>query len=149
MKINFTKAEYRVLLDLVYLGEWMLTAHDIGAAPEKGKYEELAQKIYSHAKEMGCESLIERSKEFNKYFPTRQFEEEGAAREFIEDYDDESFWDKLIERLTQRDVDGLTPTMAKEPDSLEEYLKIAAPIEERYATEFSSNGLRRLKISET
>ena len=149
MKINFTKAEYRILLDVVYLGEWMLTAHDTEEAPEKEKYEDLVQKIYSHAREMDCESLIEGSKEMNKYFPTREFEEESAAHEFIEAYDDDSFWEELIERLTQRDVNDLTSTMTKEPETVEDYWEIASSIEERYATEFSSNGLRRLKISET
>jgi hypothetical protein len=59
MKIDFNKSEYRLLLDMVYLADWMLTAYDETDDPEKAKYEQLSQKVYSHAKEMGCDSLIE------------------------------------------------------------------------------------------
>ena len=49
----------------------------------------------------------------------------------------------------KRDMTAKLPTMAKEPSSPAEYWALAAPIEERYATEFSTNGVRRLKISDT
>ena len=54
MKINITKKEYRLLLDILHLGEWMLTAHDQEEMPEKKKYQDLVQKFYSYAEEMGC-----------------------------------------------------------------------------------------------
>ena len=73
MKINFTKAEYRTLIEMMYLAEWMLTAHDTRKDPDKRKYAELGQKIYSVSKEMGCEAEIKLSKELNGYFPTSEF----------------------------------------------------------------------------
>src|SRR5258705_12165053 len=103
MKILFTKSEYRTLLDMIYMAEWMLTAFDEQTDPAKAKYEHLAQKIYSHAKEMGWESLVEGSPADNAYFITRKYEESGV-HDLIDDYDSETFWDQLIERLTERDV---------------------------------------------
>ena len=67
----------------------------------------------------------------------------------IEEYNDELFWDELISRLTERDVSQLDPATIKERPMAEEYFVVAAPIEELYASEFTSNGLTRLKISET
>jgi len=51
MKINITKKEYRLLLDILYLGDWMLTAHDDQETPEKEKYQDVIQKFYSYAKD--------------------------------------------------------------------------------------------------
>ena len=53
MKIEFSKAEYRTLLELLYLAEWMLTAHDDAPDPAKERHYLLCQKIYASAKAMG------------------------------------------------------------------------------------------------
>ena len=53
MKILFTKSEYRTLFDMIYIAEWMLTAFEKPSEPGHEAYTHLAQKIFSHAKEMG------------------------------------------------------------------------------------------------
>jgi hypothetical protein len=73
MKINITKKEYRLLLDVLYLGDWMLTAHDPEEVSEKEKYQDVIQKFYSYAEEMGFGNLIEADKESNKYYETREY----------------------------------------------------------------------------
>ena len=98
---------------------------------------------------MGCESLIEKSKELRAYVPTAKLEEMDSVRGAIEEYNSENVWEELIERLVERDMTAKISTMTKEPSSPEEYMEIAGPIEERYATEFSMNGIRRLKLGET
>ena len=149
MKIEFSKAEYRTLIELLYLSEWVLTSHDEEPDPKKERYFLLCQKIYASAKAMGCESLIENEKSLRAFIPTQKLEELESVREAIEFYNSETFWEELIERLVERDMTTKLPTMAKEPSTPEEYWEIASPIEERYVTEFGSNGVRRLKISET
>lgn len=74
MKINFTKKEYRQLLDLVFLGDWVVSSFDMDGA--KSPYVDIQQKIYSYAKELGCEELIEHVRAGNQYFETAQFESE-------------------------------------------------------------------------
>ena len=149
MKIEFSKAEYRSLIELLYLAEWVLTSHDEKPDPKKERYSHLCQKIYASAKAMGCESLIENEKSLRTFMPTQKLEELESVREAIEFYNSETFWEELIERLVERDMIVMLPTMAKEPATPEEYWEMASPIEERYVTEFGSNGVRRLKISET
>ena len=148
MKIEFSKAEYRTLIELLYLAEWMLSAYDEEPDPAKERHYLLCQKIYASAKAMGCEALIESSKELRAYVPTQKLEEMESLREVIETYNAESFWEQLIERLIERDMTASLSSMPKEPATPEEYWELAAPIEERYSTEFSSNGVRRLKISD-
>jgi len=62
MKINFTKKEYRSLIDLLDIANWVINAHRTGIGEEPKEYADLIQKIYSFSKEMGCEDIIE----FNK-----------------------------------------------------------------------------------
>lgn len=82
MKINFSKKEYRQLLDLVFMGDWVASGmNEDGVSP----YDEIREKIYSYAKEMGCEELIEFDRTLGKHFETAQFEESGVM-ELIDNY---------------------------------------------------------------
>src|SRR5215213_1590814 len=104
MKILFTKSEYQTLFDMVYLADWMLTAHTDEPDDSKAKYRHLTQKIYSHAKEMGWESLVDSVSAHNEYFTSSEYEEKSGVHALIADYDTDVFWDQLIDRLTERDV---------------------------------------------
>jgi len=145
MKLNLTKDEYRLLLDLVYLGDWMITAHQVGEdAPLVKKYEPLVQKIFSHVGEAGFDDLVEKSKDDGRFHPTRKLEEEEGNLEVIFSYDEDSFWHELIDRLSERDV--LAQTSDGRMPKFEDYYKIAGPLEEMYANEFEARGLERLKL---
>jgi hypothetical protein len=152
MKILFTKSEYRTLFDMIYMAEWMLTAYDTETDPAKAKYHHLAQKIYSHAKEMGCETLVE--DENNEYFTTAAYEQKSGIHDLIDTYDSDSFWDQLVDRLTERDVEEKARANAGEsagvsqskPLSNAAYSALADPIADAYEREFSAHGLDRLYV---
>lgn len=93
MKIHFSKKEYRQLLELVFLGDWIVTAHQEGKPVSP--YDAIKNKIYSHAKDHGYENLVEYDKNTDEYFETmtltdsnlmrwidlynRHFEEQGGS----------------------------------------------------------------------
>lgn len=82
MKINFTKKEYRQLLDLVFIGDWVTSEPlDKDTSP----YDALREKIYSYAKEMDCEHLIEYDKNTDQHFETAEFEDSGVMKK-LDDY---------------------------------------------------------------
>ncbi len=103
MKINFTKNEYRFLLDMVEIAEWVLNAHKSKPSDEVEKYSELYQKILSHAKEMGLENHIVYDKDLEGYFATAEYEEAEPMR-YIGEFEDDVFWDALPRRLAVRDL---------------------------------------------
>ncbi len=145
MKLNLTPAEYRLLLDLVYLGEWMACARIASDEhPRVKKYDALVQKVYSYAAEAGCAELVERSEDDGRLEPTRKFEEDDDLMGMIHEYDQDSFWDELIDRLAERDVRVATGDGHLPP--FKEYLELAGPIEEKYAREFESHGLARMQL---
>jgi len=148
MKINFTKAEYRLLLDLVSIGTWVLTSHDTEEDQKKKKHEEVEQKIFSHAKEFGCEKLIVYEQKFQRYFETREYDE-SEKEVFIEEYDEKTFWHELTNRLAERDfIKEYGLEQAKEM-SPEERLREIYKHEDKWSDEFEAHGIDRLKIDGT
>jgi hypothetical protein len=145
MKINFTKKEFRNLLDLVYLGNWVMTANDTEDDEEKSKYEEITQKIYSFAKEFGCEHLIEYDSEFEEYIETAEFEDSEVS-EYLEEFEENNFWETLSMRLAERDfLKEIKPGEFNKIPLNEKIMKTQEH-EQKWVEEFSKNGIDNLKI---
>ena len=147
MKLSLTKVEYRDLLDLIYIADWVLHAHRTQDEPRTVNYQKLEQKLLSFAEEAGFSHLIEYAPKFDRYFPTRMFEDVSQVHGFIDEYDNDSFWEELANRLAERDLikqeGGLSNVLKL---SIEERLGKQFKLEERYATEFEENGLDNITI---
>lgn len=149
MNINFTDKEYRLLLDAVFIANWVMTAHDTGPQSDDDRYQMLFQKIYSYAKEAGCAGLVAEETDSNRYCPSRRYEEESDVFDWIEEYNAHSFWDELIDRLAERDV--LDEASADEVSRMaaNEYWRRAAPYERKYSAELEKYGIDRLIVDES
>ena len=147
MKIEFTRKEYECLLDVLYIADWVMNAHKAKDDRRTEAYKKLEQKIFSYAKDMGFENLIEYASDYEKYYPTRELEKAGSAREFIEEFENDTFWGELTSRLADRDSARKVGGFEKFSKlSLEERVKIILPIEEKYTSEFEKRGLEGLSI---
>jgi hypothetical protein len=147
MQIEFTQKEYECLLDVLYIADWIMNAHQVEDDPRTEAYKKLEQKLFSYAKDMGFENLIEYASDFKRYFPTSELDETGPAREFIEEFENDTFWEELTSRLADRDSArkaGGVENFSKL--SFEDRLKIMLPLEEKYASEFEKRGLDGLSI---
>ncbi len=142
MKINFTKKEFRTLLELAHLGDWMLHAHDTRDNPETEPHRAVLQKIYSHFKEMGCEDLIEVSD--GEFYETRRLED--AMQLHVERYDNESFWEELLSRLAVRDSIKQVGEDAYNAMDGYERIVLTSEKEEAWSEEFEKNGLARIAV---
>jgi hypothetical protein len=92
--------------------------------------------------------LVEYDPEMKKYFPTREYEETSSVMEAIVDYDNESFWETLMERLATRDLiqqDGKDKVMAMD---FEARLVKTGTLRVRYEEEFDRHGVDRLVIKD-
>ncbi len=147
MQVELTADEYRQLVDILYLADWMLTARKVGDDPRVEAYHQLVQKLYARAQEMGLSHLIEYAAEFDQYFPTRDFEADTTIHEFINEYDDETFWDELTRRLAERDLVAQLGGREKvQKLSMEERIRKLGQFEEQYAAEFARHGLDHLRL---
>lgn len=147
MQVELTKQQYRDLLDLVYLGDWMVNAiRDPGQ--EVKKYTDLEQYVMSFAEEHGFGDLVEYDDKFQQYFHTRAFEE-SEVDEYRQEYDEENFWEDLVYRLSRRDL--LRQCGEKKVARLlgsRELFDKEAPLEDRYREEIGAHGLDRLEVAE-
>lgn len=146
MKIHFTKKEYRLLLDYIAIGQWVMHAYDTTAGEDATEHDQLEQKILSLAKDFGWEKLVQHDSSAKKYYPTREYEMAEEVITFLEEYDDEVFWDELCSRLASRDL--LREKGEEELEKMEvtEQLSLEGEISEKYRDEFIKNGLKNLAL---
>ena len=146
-QIEFSNEEYRLLLDMVYIADWVMNAHEVEQQEETKPYGKLEQKLLSLAKDFGFGEYIDWDEELQKYFPTRGFEEERPAMGFIDKFEDDSFWEELVARLAERDAERKYGQKKLARMGLEERIKKIDEFEEKYWAEFEENGLDRLQIA--
>ena len=145
MKINFTKKEYRLLLDMVEIAEWVLSAHKSKPSDEVEKYSELYQKILSRAKEIGFENLIVYDKNLEEYLATTEYEKSEHMR-YIKEFEDDVFWDAVPHRLAVRDlVKQVGEKKYAEMEFEERALKLVE-LESIYYKELEEHGIDNLRF---
>ena len=135
MQIELTEKEYRRLLDLVYIGNWILKS--TRGSDRFEDYDKVESKVFSHCKDHGMQALIERWN--GELVPSRAFSE-GGIHEAIMDYEDAVFFDILAEELARRDMDYA-------PISAQNYEELVARMDE-YREEFEVNGTDRLQLED-
>lgn len=144
MKINFTKKQYEDLVKLVYLGTWMVNAHRTDDRVEK--YEELEQYILSFYKDFGMENFILFDEELKRFFPTKEFEEETDVEQYKDEYNNDIFWEELIDRLARRDFIRAYGEENLLKMTWEERFEKEQPFIDKYDEEFEKNGIENLDI---
>ena len=133
MNIELTSKEFRRLLDLVYIGNWILNS-----TRENDRFEDydlLEEKIFALCKSQGMKSLIRVCD--GRIYPSRAYEQ-GGIHEAIADYEDAIFFEILAEELARRDMDYAEIG----PDKYEEL----ATRMDAYISEFERNGVENILI---
>ena len=133
MNIELTDKEYRRLLDLVYIGNWILNSTRGDDRFED--YDLLQEKLFALCAKNGMRSLIQTW--HGHIFPSRAYED-GGIHEAIADYEDAVFFNILAEELARRDL-GLVET---DP---EDFTELSARMEE-YLDEFDKSGLDTVTV---
>ena len=147
MKINITKNQYKLLIEMLFAGNWLINGHRL---PDKrlDNYEQLEQYFLSFYKEVHMDDYIEYDNKHNCYYHTRKFEDEFFSKKYVEDYDEDTFWEELISRLAMRDMvrDYGLEQINKMDDSAR--MEKRFEYEEKYNREFEEHGLEKLIIHE-
>lgn len=133
MNIELTSKEYRLLLDMVYIGNWILNSTRTDDRIED--YDLLQEKLFAKAPANGMRSLVESWQ--GHIFPSRAYEG-GGIHEAIADYEDAVFYDILAEELARRDL-GLENSDPEDATELTNRM-------DEYMAEFEKNGLNTINI---
>ena len=133
MTIDLTEKEFRRLLDMVYIGKWILNS--TRGDDRFVDYDLVQEKLFALCDGQGMSALSRRWQ--GHVFPSRAYED-GGIHEAIADYEDAIFFDILAEELARRDL-GL---VEREP---EDYADLQARMED-YLDEFEKNGLDAVSV---
>ena len=130
MQIDLTPKEFRRLLDLVYIGNWVLNS--TRGEDRFQDYDNLESKLF------GLSPAL--SELWNgTVVPSRAFAE-GGIHEAIAYYEDNVFYEILAEELSRRDMDY--------PDINEENYDEIIGRMDRYMSEFEISGVQHLVLDE-
>ena len=133
MNIVLSEKEFRRLLDMVYIGNWILNSTRGDDRFED--YDLLQEKLFALCPGHGMRSLVETWQ--GHIFPSRAYED-GGIHEAIADYEDAVFYNILAEELARRDL-GLENSDPEDFTQLQERM-------EEYMDEFDKNGLNTINI---
>ena len=129
MQIELTTKEFRHLLDLVYIGNWILnsTRGDNRFEP----YDDLESKLFSLCREHKMGVLTE---DWNGIPVPSKAYVEGGIHEAIAYYEDNVFYEILAEELSRRDMDY--------PEITEDNYDEIIGRMDRYMSEFEISGVQ-------
>ena len=133
MDLHLTKKQYRRLLDMAYIGNWVLNS--ARGEDRFRDYDEVESLLFSHAAEAGMPSLAELWQ--GEVVPSRAFVE-GGIHEAIADYEDAIFFDILAEELARRDMDDV-------PIDENNFGELTRRME-AYMTEFEAHGTDNVQV---
>lgn len=133
MHIELTNKEFRRLLDLVYIGNWVLnsTRNDDRFAD----YDHIENKLFGLCAGGPMQALTEPYE--GLWYPSRAYTE-GGIHEAIAFYEDNVFFQILAEELSKRDMDY--------PDITEENYEELMSRMEQYMEEFMVSGIDHLTL---
>lgn len=130
MQIDLTPKEFRRLLDLVYIGNWVLNS--TRGEDRFQEYDDLESKIFSLSPALSeiWEGTV---------VPSRAYAE-GGIHEAIACYEDNVFYEILAEELSRRDMDY--------PEITDEnYDEIIGRMDD-YMSEFEASGVDHLVLED-
>lgn len=139
MKLELSTEQYKKLVELVYLGGWL--ANSFRTDDRIEDLAEVEHLIYSKAEDFQAEDLFLEKSNYG-YVDVNQ-DLEKKLHNLIEEYDEDSFWAELAERLAKRD---LLRKLGPVQKITEEQLDQLFELEEQFYREFEKNGLKNIVI---
>ncbi len=142
MKFEFNKEEFESLMKLVYWGNWMANANKSGDKIDK--YEFVKNKVFLKADEVGLGDYI--STKNGEIHVTQKFEEETDINEIHDEYDEDTFWGELADRLAMKEFMKTYSSEEIKLMSMEERVEKSREFFERYEEEIRDNGLDKIEL---
>ena len=135
MDIRLTNKEFRLLLDLVYIGNWVLnsTRGEDRFAP----YDDLESKLFALCRDNGMKVLVEKWNGTD--VPSKAYCD-GGIHEAIAFYEDNMFYEILAEELSRRDMEY--------PEINEDNYDEIVGRMNHYMSEFQASGLDHLVLED-
>ncbi|MDD5938808.1 MAG: hypothetical protein PUC36_07365 [Clostridiales bacterium] len=133
MQLEMTAKQFRRLLDMAYIGNWILNS--TRGDDRFADYDEVESLLFQKAKDEGMDALTDYW--MGEAVPSRAFAE-GGIHEAIMEYENNVFFDILAEDLARRDMDDV-------PIDESNYQELASRID-AYIAEFEEHGTDNILV---
>ena len=133
MELQLTEKQFRRLLDLVYIGNWVLNS--ARGEDRIRDYDVVESQVFSHCLDHGMAALVELYN--GEIIPSRAFAE-GGIHEAMMAYEDVAFFEILAEELALRDLDAERATEENYDEVMERM--------EQYMGEFEAHGTDHISV---
>ncbi len=133
MNLELSRKQFRRLLDMAYIGNWILNS--TRGEDRFADYDEVESLLFQKARELGMTELTEDWQ--GVPIPSQAFAE-GGIHEAIMEYENNVFFDILAEDLARRDMDDV-------PIDESNYAELASRID-AYIAEFDAHGTDNIQI---
>ena len=133
MKIDLSEKEFRRLLDMAYIGNWILNSTRENDRFQD--YDDVESKLFSYCRDVGMDELCTPYPGFT--MPSDAFVN-GGIHDAIAEYENSVFFDILAEELTFRDM-NYPQIDATNVDEFNERV-------DEYLNEFEANGLDNINV---
>lgn len=133
MELELTSKQFRRLLDMAYIGNWVLNA--TRGDDRFRDYDVVESLLFAKARELGMGALAEDWQ--GEVVPSKAFAE-GGIHEAIMEYENNVFFDILAEDLARRDMDDV-PIDETNYDEFNQRI-------ERYLDEFDLHGTDNILV---
>lgn len=133
MKLELTGKQFRRLLDMAYIGNWILNS--TRGEDRFADYDEVESLLFQKAKDLGMTALT--GTWMGVAVPSQAFAE-GGIHEAIMEYENNVFFDILAEDLARRDMDDV-------PIDESNYQELTERID-AYIAEFDAHGTDNILV---
>ena len=135
MQIPLSTKEFRLLLDMVYIGNWVLNS--TRGEDRFQEYDAIESKLFSLCPEHGMRILAQNDN--GTIIPSKAYAE-GGIHEAIAYYEDNVFYEILAEELSRRDMNY--------PEITDENYDEIIGRMDQYMSEFQLSGLDHLVLED-
>lgn len=133
MKLELTTKQFRRLLDMAYIGNWILNS--TRGDDRFADYDEVESLLFQKARDEGMNSLTEFWQ--GEAVPSQAFAD-GGIHDAIMEYENNVFFEILAEDLARRDMDDV-------PIDESNYEELASRID-AYIDEFEAHGTDNITV---
>lgn len=142
VKLELSKEQYETLVEMVFLGTWMVNSTRVEL--DEG-FEEVRELVLSKYKEASLEDRITYQEQIDVHDLDVDYESK-LLDTYVEEYDEFSFWDKLVEKLAEKEMSERYGPL--DGELTEEQMEKRMEIEEHIGRKLEETGVTKLAFED-
>lgn len=146
MQIEFSREEFRTLMDMAYIADWVVNSRSV-PGEKQSELADLRTKIFSFAEAAGFSELVDADSAAGGFSESRLFEDQLEEKGYLEDYEEDVFWYELASRLALKYLlDEMGEDVLRSLSNQERFMR-RSDMQDQIEEVFYREGLRPLTLA--